>query len=299
MGDVGADVLVGQQQLLDPVKKAIEGARERRQVVVNRRQRDPAAPLAAHDPLGGEPHRVDAPQELRAEPETACGSEHDRRADGPAESGHDAAQRIIHAAQFIADDQGRSIGETRDVRANNFRLCFGRLIALGFRHFDPTPLPTLGRAPGQGKIARQALAFRTFEPIGQRAAARSAGLDQAGQPIASLVAENALKRVRLLRDPVVEIGQDLVANRSVNHDPERQRRKREQQQIDRRKPETGRPDEPIREHATNILRRARSGSGAAICRGRSCSAGGSCGSRRYWFADRSETPTPARAASCG
>ena len=36
VGDIGADLLVGDEQLLDPVEQAVEGARERGQIVVYR-----------------------------------------------------------------------------------------------------------------------------------------------------------------------------------------------------------------------------------------------------------------------
>ena len=110
MGDVGADVLVGQQQLLDAVEQPIEGARKSRKIVVGWRQRDAATPMTRHNPLGGAPHGVDPPQELRAEPKATRDSERDRRPDRPTESGHDAAQRVVRAAHFVADDQDRSIG---------------------------------------------------------------------------------------------------------------------------------------------------------------------------------------------
>ena len=166
MSDVRADVLVGQQELLDPVKQPIEGARQGGQVVVDRGQRNAAAPVASHDAVRGEPHRVDAAQELGAEPKTSGDAERDRRADRPGESRQNAAQRRVRAPLLVADDEDRPVRKRGHQRAQNLGLFFRRFIVFGLLQFAPAGARAAGARGGCAQIARQLLAVLTLQPIG-------------------------------------------------------------------------------------------------------------------------------------
>ena len=66
----------------------------------------PPAPVSGHQPLGGQAHRIDAAEKLRAEPQATEGSEREGRRHRPAESEEDAAQDRVGAAPLVADDEG-------------------------------------------------------------------------------------------------------------------------------------------------------------------------------------------------
>ena len=156
MSDVRADVLVGQQKFLDPVKQPVEGARQGGQVVVDRGQRDSAAPVASHNAMRGEPHRVDAAQELGAEPKTSSDAERDRCADRPGESGQNAAQSCVRATLLVADDEDRPVRKRSHQRAQNLGLFFRRFIVFRLLQFAPAGARAARARCGDAQVARPA-----------------------------------------------------------------------------------------------------------------------------------------------
>ena len=271
MRDVGADLLVRLQELFDAVEQPVEGPRQRSQVVVYAAQRNAPAPVAVHQAMRGPPHRTDTAQELRAEPQSADRPERERRRDRPGEGGQHAGQDRVGTAELVADEERRSVGERGDERTDDLRPGFGRLFAIGFLRLDPSIRGGAGAREAQ--ISGDRLAVGTHETVGETCAARSPRIDDPGEPVASALGERAFQRIRLLGDPFVEIGQDLMPDGEIDEGAQRQRRGGEQRQIERRQPEAGGPKQPDSGHATCILRRARSGS-ARGRRGRSCRAAG-------------------------
>ncbi len=158
--NVGADVPVGEEELLDPLEQTIERAREGGQVVVDRGQRNAAAPVAGHDAVRGEPHRIDPAQELRAEPETSGNSKYDGRADRPGESGQNAAQRLIRTPPLVADNEDRPVRKRGHQRAQNFGLVLRRFIVLGLVQHAPAGVQAAGARGGRVQISRQLFAVR-------------------------------------------------------------------------------------------------------------------------------------------
>ena len=210
---------------------------ERREVVVGAAERDSSAPVAVHEAARGLPHGIDPAEELGAEPEAAEGSERESGRDRPGEGRQHASQDLVGTTALVADEQGRAVGEPRDERANDLRLRFRGLVALRFLRLDPAVRAVRLRAEAQ--VARDRLAVATDEAIGEPGAARSASVYDRGEPVAPVGVERALQRVGLLDDPVVEIGQNLMANGNVDEGAERQRRGREQREIESRQPEAG------------------------------------------------------------
>ena len=154
-----------------------------------------------------------------------------------------------------------------DERPNDFRLRLGRLVALRLARLHPAAgASPPGRADRRRAASRPGLAAHRRSRRRLRRAPR-----EFREPLASPLREGALQRVGLLDDPVVEIGQDFVADRKIDEGAERQRGSGEQREIDRRQPEAGRSKQPDLGHATNIRRRARSGSARLRGRDRSSS----------------------------
>ena len=103
VGDVGADLLVRQQEFLDAVEQPVEGPRERGQVVVCAAKRNPPAPVAVHETTRGLPHRIDAAEELRAQPQSADRPQREGGRDRPGEGDQHAGQDLIGTTPFVAD----------------------------------------------------------------------------------------------------------------------------------------------------------------------------------------------------
>ena len=104
VGNVRADLLVRQKQLFDAVEQAVECSSERREVIVDAGERDAPAPVSSHDALRCQAHRVDAPEELRAEPKAAGDAKPQGDGDRPTEGRKDAPQEFVGATLFVSDD---------------------------------------------------------------------------------------------------------------------------------------------------------------------------------------------------
>ena len=115
--------------------------------------------------MRGEPHRVDAPQELGAEPKTSSDAERDRRADRPGESGQNAAQGGVRAPLLVADDKDRPVRKRGHQRAQNLGLFFRRFIVFGLLQFAPAGARAARARGGGAQVARQPPAVPALQPI--------------------------------------------------------------------------------------------------------------------------------------
>ena len=112
----------------------------------------------------------------------------------------------------------RPVGERRDERTDDLRLGLGRLFAIGLpalRSIHPPAAPDRGSA----QVSGDRLAVGADETVGEACAARSARVDDCGEPVASAIGEGALQRVRSPR-------RSVRRNRSGFHDGPRNRRMR-------------------------------------------------------------------------
>ena len=190
VGDVGADLLVRQQELLDAIEQPVEGPRQRIQIVVGSALRNAPAPVAVHQTARGPAHRIDAAQELRAEPQSADRPQRERGRDRPGEGGQHAGQDRVdrrRSSPTRRDDPSAS-GVMSERTTSGFD--FGRLFAIGFLRLDPAARRPRSREGARSPAIK--FAVGSHKTVGEARAARSPRVDDFGQPVASAIGKRAL-----------------------------------------------------------------------------------------------------------